>query len=32
MPFSEEQFLRVFAEDNRAVWPTQLLPYSAACQ
>lgn len=30
MPFSEEQFLRVFAEYNRAVWPSQLLLYAAA--
>ena len=30
MPFSEEQFLRVFAEYNRAVWPAQLLLYAAA--
>lgn len=30
LPFSEEQFLRVFAEYNRAVWPAQLLLYSAA--
>ena len=30
LPFTEEQFLRVFAEYNRAVWPAQLLMYSAA--
>lgn len=30
MPFSEEQFLRVFADYNRAVWPAQLLLYAAA--
>ena len=30
MPFSEEQFLRVFAEYNRAVWPAQLLLYAVA--
>ena len=30
LPFSEEQFLRVFADYNRAVWPAQLLLYSAA--
>jgi hypothetical protein len=30
LPFSEEQFLWVFAEYNRAVWPAQLLLYSAA--
>lgn len=30
LPFSEEQFLRVFAEYNRAVWPAQLLLYAAA--
>lgn len=30
LPFSEGQFLQVFAEYNRAVWPAQLLLYSAA--
>ena len=30
MPFSEEQFLRVFADYNRAVWPAQLLLHAAA--
>lgn len=30
MPFNEEQFLRVFAEYNRAVWPAQLLLYAGA--
>jgi hypothetical protein len=30
LPFSEEQFLQVFADYNRAVWPAQLLLYSAA--
>jgi len=30
LPFNEEQFLRVFAEYNRAVWPAQLLLYAAA--
>lgn len=30
LPFSEEQFLRVFADYNRAVWPAQLVLYSAA--
>lgn len=30
LPFSEEQFLRVFAEYNRAVWPAQIVLYSAA--
>ena len=30
LPFNEQQFLRVFAEYNRAVWPSQLLLYTAA--
>lgn len=30
LPFTEEQFLRVFAEYNRAVWPLQLVFYSVA--
>jgi hypothetical protein len=30
LPFSEEEFLRVFAEYNGAVWPAQLLLYAAA--
>ena len=30
LPFSEEQFLRVFAEYNRAVWPLQLVFYAVA--
>jgi hypothetical protein len=30
LPFSEEQFLRVFADYNRAVWPAQLVLYCAA--
>lgn len=30
LPFSEEQFLRVFAEYNRAVWPLHLAFYSVA--
>jgi len=30
LPFSEEQFLRVFADYNQAVWPAQLVLYSAA--
>ncbi len=30
MPFTEEQFLRVFAQYNRAVWPAQLLLNAAA--
>lgn len=30
LPFSEEQFLRVFAEYNRAVWPLQLVFYFVA--
>jgi hypothetical protein len=30
LPFSEEQFLRVFADYNRAVWPAQLVLYAAA--
>lgn len=30
LPFSEEQFLRVFAEYNLAVWPAQLILYAAA--
>lgn len=30
LPFSEEQFLRVFAEYNGAVWPLQLVFYFAA--
>ena len=30
LPFSEQQFLRIFAEYNRAVWPSQLLLFSLA--
>ena len=30
LPFNEEQFLRVFADYNRAVWPAQPVLYSAA--
>ena len=30
LPFSEEQFLQVFAEYNRAVWPLQLVFYVGA--
>ena len=30
LPFSEGQFLRVFADYNRAVWPAQLVLYTAA--
>lgn len=30
LPFSEGQFLQVFADYNRAVWPSQLLLYAAA--
>lgn len=30
LPFSEEQFLRVFADYNRAVWPAQVVLYAAA--
>jgi hypothetical protein len=30
LPFSEEQFLGVFAEYNRAVWPAQLFLYALA--
>jgi len=30
LPFSEEQFLRVFADYNRAVWPVQLFLYAVA--
>ena len=30
LPFTEEQFLRVFAEYNRAVWPLQLVFYLVA--
>ncbi len=30
LPFTEEQFLQVFADYNRAVWPLQLVFYLAA--
>lgn len=30
LPFSEEEFLRVFADYNRAVWPAQPVLYAAA--
>ncbi len=30
LPFNEGQFLQVFADYNRAVWPSQLFLYAVA--